>query len=159
MNIKFNITDNNYEHAKKQWNVFKKHLKGYQNLSVESNTFLDEDKFKNFRETCIKTYDLDPAHFYSVPDLAWIAKLTITKVELELLTDMDMVLTVYNVNQGSRGGICYSVLCNAIANNKYMKNYYENKECSYLTYLDKNNLYGYPMRQRLATCEFKWVIN
>lgn len=34
------------------------------------------------------------------------------------------------------------------SNNKYKKNYYENKNLSYLTYLDKNDLYGWGMSQK-----------
>ena len=49
------------------------------------------DVFENFRDTCIKHYMLDPAHFYTSPGLAWTAALKITGVKLELLTDMDML--------------------------------------------------------------------
>ena len=78
-----------------------KNVERYQNLSVERDTVLVEGKFENFRETCIKTYDLNPAHFFLVPGLAWIAKLKMTEVESELLTNMDMVLTVDNFDQES----------------------------------------------------------
>ena len=39
--------------------------------------------------------------FFLVPGLAWIAKLKMTEVESELLTNMDMVLTVDNFDQES----------------------------------------------------------
>ena len=38
-----------------------------------------------------------------------------------------------------------------------MKNYYKNKESSFLEYLDANNLYGWPMCKKLPVSDFKWV--
>ena len=52
------------------------------------------DVFENFRDKCIKIYELDPAHFLSAPGLAWQADLKKTGVKLELLTDYDMLLMV-----------------------------------------------------------------
>ena len=75
-------------------------------------------------------------------------------MKLELLTDYDMLLMV---EEGIRGGICHSIHRHARANNKYMKNYDENKESSYIQYLDTNNLYGWAMPQKLLVNGFKWV--
>ena len=63
------------------------------------------------------------------------------------------------VEEGIRGGICHSIHRHATANNKYMKNYDENKESSYIQYLDANNLYGWAMSQKLPVNGFKWVNN
>ena len=49
---------------------------------------------ENFRHTCLKVYELDPAHFLSLPRLACQACLKKNNVELELLTDYDMLLMV-----------------------------------------------------------------
>ena len=38
-----------------------------------------------------------------------------------------------------------------------MENYDKNKESSYTQYLDANNLYGWPMSQKLPVNNFKWV--
>ena len=78
-----------------------------------------------------------------------------TNVKLELLTDYDMLLMV----EGIRGGICHSIHRYAKANKKCMKNYYKNKESSYIQYLDANNLYGWAMSQKLPVNGFKWVKN
>ena len=61
------------------------------------------------------------------------------------------------VEEGIRGGICHSIHRYTKANNKYMKNYNENEESSYIQYLDANNLYGWAMSQRLPKINFKWV--
>ena len=97
------------------------------------------DVFENFRNVCLKIYKLDPAKFLSAPGLVWQAALKKTKVKLDLLTDIDMLLMV---EKGTRGGICHSIYRYAKANKKYMENSDEHKESSYLQYWDVNNLYG-----------------
>ena len=99
-------------------------------------------------------YELDPAHFLSLPGLAWQACLKKTNIELELLTDYDMLLMV---EEGIRGGICHSIHRYAKANNKYMKIYNNNEESSYIQYLDANNLYGWAMSKKLPVNGFKWI--
>ena len=105
---------------------------------------------------CIKEYELDPAHFLSLPGLAWQACLKKTNIELELLTDYDMLLMI---EEGIRVGICHSIHRYAKTNNKYMKNYNNNEESSYIQYLDANNLYGWAMFKKLPVNEFKWLDN
>ena len=80
---------------------------------------------------CIKIHELDPAKFLSAPGLAWQAALKKTKVKLDFLTNIDMLLMV---EKGIRGGICHSIYQSAKANNKYMKDYDTNRESSYLQY-------------------------
>ena len=133
-----------------------KNLGEYHDLYVQSNTLLLADVFENFRNTCIKVHELDPAHLLSLPGLAWQACLKKTNIKLELLTDYDMSLMV---EEGIRGGICHSIHRHARANNKYMKNYVKNKESSYIQYLDGNNLYGWAMPQKLPVNSFKWLNN
>ena len=101
-----------------------------------------------------KNYKLDPAHFISLPGLAWQACLKKTNVELELLTDYDMLLII---EEGIRGGICHAIQRYAKANNRYMKDYDKKKKSSYIQYLDANNLYGKAMTEKLPVRGFKWV--
>ena len=51
-------------------------------------------------------YGLDPACFLTAPGLAWQAALKKTKVKLDLLTDIDMLLMV---EKGIRGEIYHSI--------------------------------------------------
>ena len=44
-------------------------------------------------------------------------------------------------------------------NNKYMKNYNNNEESSYIQYLDANNLYIWAMSKKLPVNGFKWLDN
>ena len=71
-----------------------------------------------------------------------MASLLKTKVKLELLTNIDMLLMA---EKGIRGRICHAIHKHTKANNKYIKNYYKNIESSYLMYLDANNLYEWAM--------------
>ena len=151
------ISDIDYRHANNLFKRFKlENLGNYHDLYVQSDTLLLADVFNNFRDMCIKEYELDPAHFLSLPGLAWQACLKKTNIELELLTDYDMLLMV---EEGIRGGICHSIHRYAKANNKYVKNYNNNEESSYIQYLDANNLYGWAVSKKLPVNGFKWLDN
>ena len=93
-------------------------------------------------------------NFLSVPGLAWQACLKKNQVELELLTDNDMLLMF---EEGTRGGMCQAAHRYVKANNKYKRNYDKNKESSYLEYLDANNFYGWAMSEKLPGRSFKWI--
>ena len=149
------ISKTDYAHAN---NVFKKfnlnNLGEYHDLYVRSDTLLLADVFENFRNACMKNYELDPAHFISLPGLAWQACLKKTNVELELLTDYDVLLMI---EEGIRGGICHAIQRYAKSNNKYMRDYDKNKESSYIQYLVANNLYGKAMSEKLPVRGFRWM--
>ena len=149
------ITDADHSHAKIVFKKFhNKNLGDWHDLYVKSYTLVLADVFENFRNKCIEVYELDPVHFLSAPGLAWQACLKKTEVNLELLTDNDMLLMV---EKGIRGGICHAIHSHAKANNKYIKNYDKNKESSSIEYLDANNLYGEAMSQKLPVDGFKWI--
>ena len=68
------ITDEDYEHAKKVWDVFEmKTLQDYHNLYNETDVLLLADVFENFRNICLENYKLDPGHYLTAPGLAWDA--------------------------------------------------------------------------------------
>ena len=150
------ISDENYEHAIKVWKTFgMKTLKDYHDLYNKADVLLLADVFENFRDICIKNYKLDPAHYYTAPGLAWDAALKVTKVELELLSDIDMLLMV---EKGIREGVSMISTRYGKANNKYMGDSFDSSEPSkYIQYLDANNLYGWTVSKSLPTHGFKWM--
>ena len=93
-------------------------------MYVQNDIFLLANVFENFRNMGLKINELGPAKFLSAPELAWQAALKM-KVQLDLLTDIDMLLMAEKV---IRGGIYHSVYEYVKGNNKYMKDYDKNKE-------------------------------
>ena len=101
------ITDADYAHTKRVCKDFEiKNLGEYHDLYVQSDTLLLADVFENFRNMCLKIYELDPAKFISVAGLAWQGALKNTNVKLDILTDVDMLLMV---EKGITGGICHFI--------------------------------------------------
>ena len=152
------ISEDDYEHAKTVWKKFKiKSMRDYHDLYLESDVLLLADVFENFRNVCLKNYKLDPAWYYTSPGLTWDAALKMTGIELELLTDPDMLLMI---EKGIRGGVSMISKRHGKANNKYMgKEYDPSQPSKYITYLDANNLYGWAMSKPLPTGDFKWMKN
>ena len=150
------ISEKDYKHAWNVWNTFKmKTFKDYHELYNETDVLLLADVFENFRNLCLKIYGLDPAYYFTAPGLAWDACLKMTDINLELLSETNMLLMF---EKGIRGGI--SIISNRYgeANNKYMGGgYNKNKLNKYLMYLDANNLYGCAMSKKLPTHGFKWL--
>ena len=150
-----NISDEDYNHAKNVWNVFKLETMGeYHDLYLKSDVLLLADVFETFRKTCLHYYKLDPCHYFTSPGLSWDAMLKMTGVKLELMSDIDQYLFI---EKGIRGGVSYISKRYAKANNKYISNYNSKEPSNYITYLDANNLYGWAMSQNLPTGGFKWL--
>ena len=82
----------------------------------QSDILLLANVFENFTNMCLKIYELDSLKFLSGPGLAWQAALKKTKVKVDLLTNINMLLTS---NKGIRGGIHYSIFQYTKTNNKY----------------------------------------
>ena len=146
-----------YGHVLNVWKTWKmKTFKDYLKLYNISDVLLLADVFENFRDICHKNYGLDPVHYYTAPGLAWDAMLKMTNINLELLSDVDMLLMI---EKGIRGGI--SIISNRYgkANNKYMKDFLKSELSKHLIYVDANNLYGGAMSQKLPTHGFKWLSN
>ena len=77
------IEDIDYRHGNNVFNNFKlNNLGDYHDLYVQSDTLLLADVFENFKNMSLKEYELDPAHFVSLPGLAWQACLKKTNIKL-----------------------------------------------------------------------------
>ncbi|XP_011883858.1 PREDICTED: uncharacterized protein LOC105571001 [Vollenhovia emeryi] len=142
-------------HALNVWKRFSIQTLGdYSDLYLKTDVLLLADIFQNFRDNSINSYGLDPAYYYTLPGFTWDAMLKHTRVNFELLTDIDMVMFV---ERGIRGGLSQCSGRYARANNKYMQSYDPSKASSYLMCFDVNNLYGWAMCQPYAN--FRWVTN
>ena len=82
--------------------------------------------------------------------------LKMTGIKLEKILDIDKYLFI---EKGSRGGISYIAKKYFKTNNKYMNDYNSEKPSTFITYLDKNNLYGWARSEYLSYREFRWVKN
>ena len=139
----------------KIWDNFNmKNIGSYHDHYLKRDVLLLADVFEKFIDTCLKYCELDPCHYFSAPGLSWDAMLKMTGVKLEKISDIDQYLFI---EKGSRGGVLYIVKRYAKASNKYMSNHDSNKPSTFITYLDKNNLYGWAMSEYLPYGEFEWL--
>ncbi|KYN02533.1 hypothetical protein ALC62_06651 [Cyphomyrmex costatus] len=126
------VSESDYAHAANVWKRFSVRTLGeYSDLYLKTDVLLLTDVFENFRESCVASYGLDPAHYYTLPGFTWDAMLKHTRVKFELLTDIDMVMFI---ERGIRGGL---------------------SQCSGRYAKANNN--GWAMCQPLPYADFRWA--
>ncbi|XP_029673848.1 uncharacterized protein LOC115241990 [Formica exsecta] len=146
------ISESDYARAIRVWERFRVETLGdYSDLYLKTDVLLLADVFENFRDACMRSYNLDPTYYYMLLGYTWDAMLKHTGIRFELLTDIDMVMFV------ERGGLSRCSNKYARANNKYLQTYDPSESSAYLMYFDINNLYGWAMSQSLPYEDFRWV--
>ena len=116
---------------------------------IQSNTVIS-----NFQNTCLEIYELDVDCFLSAPGVACQTAFKKTKVKLDLLIDINMLLMI---EKGIKCGTGHAIYQYVKDSNKCMKDFDKNKEPTYLKHWDINNLYRWAMLQNLPVNNFKWV--
>lgn len=150
------ISDEEYALAQKVWDTFEiRTMREYTDIYLKTDVLLLADIFENFRNTSIKLYELDIAHYYTLPGYSWDCMLKFTNVQIELFTDIDHLMFV---EKSLRGGLSQVSNRHCKTNNKYMGLEYDSsKPSNYLLYLDVNNLYGWAMNETLPISDYSWV--
>ena len=86
---KIEISEKDYTEALAMHKLFTcKDFGDYHDLYLGVDVFILADVFETFRNVCLKVYNLDPAHFFSAPNLSLDAMLITTRAEIGLLTDI-----------------------------------------------------------------------
>ena len=140
------ITNEDYAHVQTVWDVFEIKIR---NKVIH---YCLQMYLKTLEVSVLKYMDLILLIFLSALRLAWQSCLEKTGVNLELLTDIDMLL---KVGEGTRGGICQAIYIGMLKQTINIWVIMLKKITSYPLYLDANNLYGWAMSQKLPTNSYK----
>ena len=144
------VTEKEYEKVVNVWKLFKiKDLGQYHDLYLKTDVLLLVGVFEKFAKTYyyrlgLNYCRLDPCHYFSSPGLSWDVMLKMTRIKLELISDVNMHLFI---EKGKRGGISY-------VSKRHSKVDGDNK---FIMYWDANNLYGWAMNQPLPSCDYKFL--
>ena len=115
---------------------------------MQIDALLLSDLFESLRNKCKEIRERS----FILSVRTWISMAGMQE-ELELLTDVDLLLMVEN---GIRGGMFHAIDQYAKDNNKYMKDYDTSKKPSYLMYGNISNSCRWSMSQKLTAGGFKW---
>ena len=80
-----------YEFAQRVWNTTGCQTLGdCHDLYLYHDIPLLADIFERFRQMCLPNYQLDPAHYFTIPGLSWDAARKFRKIWLSTLHDIEM---------------------------------------------------------------------
>ena len=149
------ISNAQYEHAQQVWETMMcKSMEDYIRVYLETDVLLLADCFEDFRKTTMKNFHLDPCKFLSTPHVAFNAMLKMTRIQIQLLPQIDMVNFI---KSGIRGGVASIMHRYAEANLPGEPGYNPEKPRAEILYLDVCNLYGYALSRPLPVGEFRWM--
>ena len=149
------VTDEDYLHAQKVWDAFSLTSLGeFHDIYLAYDVLLLADVFELFRKLSLDYYGLDSANYISLPSFSWDSLLKKTKIELELITDIDQYLFI---ESGIRGGISMVSNRSSTANNMHLNNFDPLKPSKYIVSFDCVNLYGFTQTQYMPTKGFHWL--
>lgn len=148
------IDNEGWEHVQKVIKAFGiTTFRQYHDLYLKIDVYGLRDVFEYYRDLSITNHGLDPCHFLGLPAYTWEAGLKFTGVELDQLTDNNMLLMFEKMKRGGISTISKRYLK---ANNHYLPDFNKDKEKSFLLQVDANNLYGWAMIQSLPKSDFQW---
>jgi hypothetical protein len=134
---------------------------------MKTDVLLLADVFENFRNLSLEQYKLDPAYYYSSPNMAFDAAFKLTGQKLDLIIDLNMYLFWEEAKRGGISQVCKKryaksdpealELARKQMNTKEIIHVEQDKKYIYVMYYDANNLYGHSMMQPLPIGGFKWL--
>ena len=150
------ISDEHYAFAKKVWQVFRcRNMKDYLHVYLLADCLLLVDIFENYRDCCLSQYRLDPIHYFSSPHFTFDTFLLFTRVQLDLLMDIDQYLFL---NRAMWGGLSMVSKCYSKANHPSLSEAYDPLHPhKFILFLNANNLYGKAMMEHLPMWGFRWM--
>ena len=131
-----------------------RNLGDYQDVYLRTDVLILADVFEKFRQVCMKVYKLDAVHFFSAPNLSWDAMVNTTRVDVGLLSDIDMLLFFESVIRGSING--KGELRFFRSNNRDLDVFDESKANVYGAFFDVTSFYAGTMQQTLPVDSYEW---
>ena len=153
------ISEEDYQHAQHVWKEFECHtFEDYLNLYLKCDVLQLVDVFENFRAMCLAEDQLDPVHYFTIPNMTWDSAFKMTGAKVELLTDVEMYEFF---ESGIRGGMTFVNKHHSWSNHQSVPENFDgddDEELSMeLAYIDVNNLYGHALCQKLPQDLFVWM--
>lgn len=103
------------------------------------------DIFEEFRNTCLKSFNLDPVYFQGAPSYSWQLNLQLNAEKMYLIQDKEIYM---DIQKNIRGGIAQVM-------HRYIN--LEDKPDESILFLDVNSLYSKCMTYKLPTKYIKTI--